>query len=86
MARRKDASPGAGTHTAPDGRRFRVYRGRCLCTPCWQARCECGHKLTAHDFDAEGARRGALEALQDDDPRPEFAHPPSRCTAQVKTA
>jgi hypothetical protein len=61
-------------HTAPDGRRFRVYLGRCLCSPCWQARCECGEKLTAHDFDAEGALEGALATLASDDPRQGFGH------------
>lgn len=50
-------------HVAPDGRRFRVYLGKCLCSPCWQARCECGEKLTAHDLDAECAVVCALQAL-----------------------
>jgi hypothetical protein len=68
-------------YTAPDGRGFRTYKGKCLCSPCWQARCECGHKLTAHDFDEDGARRGALEAMGQRDPldRREFAHPPDQC-------
>lgn len=68
-------------HTAPDGRRFKVYLGRCVCRPCWQARCECGHRLTAHDFDADCARRSALDELRRTDPlgRPDFAHPPEQC-------
>lgn len=51
-------------HTAPDGRRFRVYLGRCLCSPCWQARCVCGTKLTAHAFTADSAVDEARDAMQ----------------------
>lgn len=83
-ARSSDGPPvQPGWHTAPDGRRFRVYEGRCLHTACWQARCECGHKLTAHDFDADGAYRGAVEALTTRDPlnRRDFAHPRFQCKA-----
>jgi hypothetical protein len=71
----------SGWHQAPDGRRFRVYEGRCVHYDCWQARCGCGHKLTAHDFDADGAYRSALDALSRRDPldRPDFAHPPEQC-------
>jgi hypothetical protein len=70
-------------HIAPDGRRFRVYEQRCLHTACWAAECECGHKLTAHDFDAEGALACALEALGSRDRlnRPDFAHPVDQCGA-----
>lgn len=65
-------------HTAPDGRRFKVFQSNaCLCAPCWQAWCECGVALTKHDFDAEGARRGAVEVLASNDARPGFGHP--RC-------
>lgn len=68
---------------APDGRRFRVYERRCLHSDCWAAACECGHVLTAHDFDADGARRGALEVLCRRDPlaRRGFAHPLDQCSA-----
>ena len=62
---------------AADGRRFTVYEGRCLCSPCWQARCECGTVLTKHDFTAEEAAAGAREVLASPDPRPGFGHP--RC-------
>jgi hypothetical protein len=67
--------------TAPDGRQFTVYKGTCLHSECWCARCQCGHKLTAHDFDFEGAYRGAIEALTKRDPlnRRDFAHPPEQC-------
>jgi hypothetical protein len=69
-------------HTAPDGRRFRVYEARCLHSACWSAKCECGHRLTAHDFDAEGAVACALEALgrRDRLDRPDFAHPLDQCS------
>jgi hypothetical protein len=72
---------GPGWYAARDGRRFRIYKGRCLCCPCWQARCECGHKLTAHDWDAAGAYACALGALARRDPlnRRDFAHPPEQC-------
>jgi hypothetical protein len=70
--------------TAPDGRRFRVYEQRCLHTSCWAARCECGHRLTAHDFDEDGARACATEALSRTDPlnRRDFAHPAFQCKAK----
>jgi hypothetical protein len=78
-------------HRAVDGRWFRVYKGSCVCSPCWQARCECGHKLTAHCFDQKDAQREALEALSTRDPlnRRDFAHPtfqchPNRASAQEK--
>lgn len=70
-------------HTAPDGRRFKVYEQSCLHTACWAASCECGHKLTAHDFDADGALACALDALARRDPlgRRDFAHPMDQCSA-----
>lgn len=71
--RRADA-PVSRWRTAPDGRRFKVYVGSCLCDPCWQARCECGTVLTKHDFDETGAVACALDSLARDDPRPGFGH------------
>lgn len=62
------------SHQAPDGRRFAVGERSCLCNGCWAAWCECGELLTAHDFDAEGARRGALAVLACADERPGFGH------------
>lgn len=62
-------------HTTPDGRRFRTFKGRCvMCSPCWQARCECGEYLTKHDEDEAGATRCALGCMAKDDPRPGFGH------------
>lgn len=67
-------------HTAPDGRRFRTYVARsCLCSVCWQARCECGTALTKHDFTEDEAVTGALSVLASDDPREGFGH--SSCRA-----
>lgn len=72
-------------HVAGDGRRFRIVEQRCAHSGCWAAWCECGHKLTAHDFDAEGAERCAREALGTRDPldRPDFAHPRYQCSARM---
>jgi hypothetical protein len=72
-------------HTAADGRRFRVYEQRCLHSDCWAASCECGHKLTAHDFDAAGAEECARGALGRRDPlnRRDFAHPLDQCGVTV---
>jgi hypothetical protein len=61
-------------HEAPDGRRFQTFIGDCLCSPCWQGRCECGEALTKHDFDREGAVACALEVLRSPDPRKGFGH------------
>lgn len=70
-----------GWHTAPDGRLFRVFEGKCLHSACWRARCLCGHWLTKHDFDADGAYNGAIEAMTRRDAldRPDFAHPRNQC-------
>ena len=69
----------AAWHVAADGRRFSVYRGRCLCSPCWVARCACGARLTAHAFSADGAVAEALAVLSSDDPRPGVGHAVARC-------
>lgn len=50
-------------HEAPDGRRFKVGLGSCLCDPCWQARCQCGVVLTKHAFTREDAHGEALDVL-----------------------
>lgn len=77
-----------GWYVARDGRRFEVYEGRCLHSDCWQAKCECGHKLTSHDFDAAGAWRGAMDALSRTDPlnRRDFAHPRCQCRPSKESA
>lgn len=64
-----------GWHRAEDGRRFRVYERRCVHTACFAARCECGHLLTAHDFDASGAVASALDCLRRPAAPPDFGHP-----------
>jgi hypothetical protein len=68
---------------AGDGRRFQVRQQQCVHSDCWAAWCECGHKLTAHDFDPESAARSARQALGTRDllDRPDFAHPPDQCKA-----
>ncbi len=64
---------------ALDGRdsRVRTYLNkRCLCYPCWCARCvACGQALTKHDFTEESAASSALDAL---DRHGHFQH---RCPA-----
>jgi hypothetical protein len=61
-------------YVAPDRRRFAVYERNCLHGACWAARCECGHELSAHDFDAAGAFRSALDALAKPAAAPYFGH------------
>lgn len=44
--------------------RWKVYLGKCLCYPCWCARCtSCGEPLTKHAFTEQDAEAEAFHAL-----------------------
>lgn len=69
-------------YEAPDRRRIVVFETRaCLCSPCWQARCQCGAFLTKHAFTAVNAHDEALQVLASSDPRSGFGHPECRGSA-----
>lgn len=62
---------GACWHTAPDGRRFVIFTAQCICAglgPCWQARCECGTELAAHNYGPDTVKRDALAAMAESHP------------------
>lgn len=50
-----------------DGRdtRIETYLGRCLCSPCWCARCvRCREVITKHNFTEQDAHDDAVDALE----------------------
>lgn len=45
------------------GQPYRVLLNKCLCYPCWAARCRCGTWLTKHAFTEDDAYAEAEDAI-----------------------